>query len=81
MRVARAERETDGNELSAETLLPFTRRSLRDTETLGPYWYHRDFRLVKELSPSCGKPLVLALHGETGDMGHAAQAGIFLVSE
>lgn len=79
--MARAERETDGNELSAETLLPFTRGSLRDTEMLGPSWYHRDFCLVKELSPSCDNPLVLALHGETGDMGHAAQVGIFLVSE
>lgn len=79
MRAAQAERETDGNELSAETLLSSLRGSLRDTETPGPSWYHRDFALLKEPPPNCGNPL--ALCSGTGVVGHVMQVGIFLVSE
>lgn len=81
MRVARAERETDGNELSAETRLPSPWCSLRETVTPGPSWYRRDFPLVKEPPPSRVNPLALVLCGGMGDMGHAVQVGLFLVSE
>lgn len=78
MREAPAERETDGNELSAETWLPWPQGSLRATETSGPSWYHENFPLDKELPSSCGKPLAPALCGRIGDMGHATQVAIFL---
>lgn len=78
MREAPAERETDGNELSAGTWLPWPQGCLSDTETSGPPWYHKYFPLVKELPSSCGKPLAPAPCGRVGDMGHATQVGTFL---